>query len=159
MNTPGEHRKHRRLPILVEPQEAALRTWLLLARTFGRIERRLEEVGGAHGLSLPQFEVLVVLSYEQGISQQDLAGRLLVTKGNVCAMIARMEANDLVERRSDPDDRRANRIYLTKRGVALLAQTVPDHHAVVDEVMSPLSDGELQTLHQLLDRLEDGLER
>jgi DNA-binding MarR family transcriptional regulator len=118
----------------------------------------LEETGGAHGLSLPQFEVLLVLNQEQGLTQQELAGRLLVSKGNVCAMIARMEANGLVERRSDPDDRRANRVFPTKHGAGLLAKTVPEHQAVVDRVMGVLSDAELQTLYQLLDRLEEGLE-
>ena len=108
-----------------------------------------------HGLSIPQFDILATLGFEQGITQQELAERLLVTKGNICGMIDRMEANGWVERKPDPLDRRVNRLFLTRRGKVRLGQTMPDEQALVKGIMSALSATELQSLYQFLDRLDE----
>ena len=108
-----------------------------------------------HGLSIPQFDILATLGFEQGITQQELAERLLVTKGNICGMIDRMEASGWVERRPDPLDRRANRLFLTRRGKTQLGQTTPDEQALVKRIMGALKPAELQTLYQFLDRLDE----
>jgi MarR family transcriptional regulator, organic hydroperoxide resistance regulator len=147
--------KQRRLPILLRPEELEVRTWIQLVRTFSRMERRLEHVLERHELSIPQFDILATLGFEQGITQQELAERLLVTKGNICGMIDRMEANGWVERRPDPLDRRANRLFLTRRGKTRLGHTTPDEQALVKEIMGALKPAELQTLYQLLDRLDE----
>jgi MarR family transcriptional regulator, organic hydroperoxide resistance regulator len=148
-------RERRRLPVLLKPEELDLRTWIQMVRTSGKIERRLEQALEGHGLSISQFDILATLGIEQGITQQDLAECLLVTKGNICGMIDRMEASGWVERRSDPEDRRANRLFLTRRGKTLLAQTFPEQQAMLKEIMSALTPGELQSLYQYLDRLDE----
>ncbi len=150
----GDASKRRRLPILLRPEELELRTWIQLVRTYTRMERRLEEVLERHGLSIAQFDILATLHFEQGITQQELAERLLVTKGNICGMIDRMAANGWVERKPDPDDRRANRLFLTRRGKTCVAETMPDEQALVKTLMSVLTPGEIQLLYQFLDRLE-----
>jgi DNA-binding MarR family transcriptional regulator len=129
-----------------------------MVRTYTRLERRLEQELEGLGLSLAQFDVLATLGRGEGITQQELAQRLLVTKGNVCGLIDRLEASGWVERRPDPDDRRVNRLFLTRRGKARLVESFPQQHAVVKALMSALSAGELQTFYQLLDRLEDSME-
>jgi DNA-binding MarR family transcriptional regulator len=147
--------KQRRLPILLRPEELEVRTWVQLVRTYSRIERKLEQVLERHGLSIPQFDILATLGFEQGITQQELAERLLVTKGNICGMIDRMEASGWVERRPDPADRRANRLFLTRRGKTRLGETTPEEQALVKKIMGALKPAELQTLYQLLDRLDE----
>jgi DNA-binding MarR family transcriptional regulator len=148
-------RERRRLPVLLKPEELELRVWIQMVRTLGRIERRLEQALNQHSLSISQFDIMATLGFEQGITQQELAERLLVTKGNICGMIDRMEASGWVERRSDPDDRRTNRLFLTRRGKTLLAQSAPGQHALLEEIMSALEPGELQALYQYLDRLDE----
>ena len=147
----------RRLPILIDPAELEVRNWLLIARLYNRVARRLGQLLDRHGISLAQFEVLAVVHLAEGMTQQELASRLLVTKGNICGLIDRMEAGGWVERRPDPEDRRANRIVLTETGRTLLATTMPVHHAQVCHLMRGLDQPELQSLHQLLDQLEGGL--
>jgi len=148
-------RGRRRLPVLLKPEELELRTWVQFVRTFSRIEQRLERDLEGHGLSLPQFDILATLGFEQGITQQELAERLLVTKGNICGMIGRMEAVGWVERKPDPNDRRVNRVFLTGRGETLLAQAAPEQHALLVEIMSALAPGEIQALYEFLDRLDE----
>jgi DNA-binding MarR family transcriptional regulator len=123
-------------------------------RFHARIEKRMAEALAVHGLTLPQFDVLATLWHGEGITQQELAERLLVTKGNVVGLIDRVSAAGWVERRPDPDDRRANRLYLTEAGRALLAKAWPCQVALNEKVYGSLKEGELAQLHGLLVRLE-----
>ncbi|HEY1377584.1 MAG TPA: MarR family transcriptional regulator [Gemmataceae bacterium] len=136
-----------------KPEGPELDAWVLLVAAYHRIIRRLEQALDGHGLSLAQFEVLAHLHFDGAITQNELAQRLLVTKGNVCGLLDRMGAAGLVERKADPEDRRANRLVLTPRGTALLTDALPPHLALIRETMGQLSAEELQTLHGLLARL------
>lgn len=139
---------------LAQAQDHSLATWLILTRTFQKVQRQLDRVLDGAGLTLPQFDVLANLGMAEGITQQELAGRLLVTKGNVCGVIDRMESSGLVERRSDPQDRRANRIFLTRRGRSALQVAFPAHLSLLQKCMAPLPESELQQLSRLLARVE-----
>jgi DNA-binding MarR family transcriptional regulator len=150
-------REQRRLPILLNPDELELRTWTQLMRTSSRMERRLEQALERHGLSIAQFDILATLGFEQGITQQDLAERLLVTKGNICGMIDRMEVNGWVERRPDPGDRRINRLFLTRQGKSKLGQALPQQDALLKQLMTVLNPAEIQSLYQFLDRLDEAV--
>ena len=147
--------EHRSLPVLnedVRGWEAKVVTTLL--RFHSRLERRITETLGAHGLTLPQFDVLATLSHVDGITQQDLAERLLVTKGNVVGIIDRTSAAGWLERRPDPEDRRANRLYLTDAGRQKLAEAWPSQTALGKKVFGTLTEGELRLMHEMLVRLE-----
>lgn len=153
---PGRKNKLRILSGHDVPEEqrghAALVT---LLRIFGRMTARGTELARRHGLSLPHFEVLLCLNLGEGISQQDLAGRLLLTKGNICVMVQKMEASGLIERRSDPDDQRYHRLYLTPAGREKLAAILPEHVAQKRRMIRGLSMDEQGTLHKLLCRIDE----
>jgi MarR family transcriptional regulator, organic hydroperoxide resistance regulator len=149
----GKDREFPKLTVLVDPRELEFRTWLQMVQFHARIGRRLDQIYARHGMSSAQFDVLGTLGSGEGITQQELARRLLVTKGNVCGLIDRMELAGWVERRADPEDRRANRLYLTEAGRKRLAESIPDHRALVREVLGRLDGGQMQTLHDLLGQL------
>jgi DNA-binding MarR family transcriptional regulator len=138
-----------------QPAGPEIDAWVQLAHAYHRIARRLELALIPHGLSLAQFEVLARLHFDGPINQNDLAHRLLVTKGNVCGLIDRLEKANLVKRRADPADRRANRLILTKDGSELLAAALPDHLAIIQCVLSGLNHVELRVLHDSAERLAD----
>jgi DNA-binding MarR family transcriptional regulator len=147
------------LPVLNEdPRGWEVRVWVKLARVSTLLERRLGHCLAAHGLSLSQFDVLATLWHGEGITQQELAERLLVTKGNVVGLIDRVGAAGWVERRPDPEDRRANRLYLTDAGRTLLAESFPDQVSFVCKAFGRLNEAELREMHQLLERLDAGLD-
>jgi DNA-binding MarR family transcriptional regulator len=107
-----------------------------------------------HGLNLPRLEVLLCLSDGEGISQQELSERLLVTKGNVCMTLQAMEAEGLVERRTDAADQRAHRLYMTDAGRQRLAKTKPEREALMARTLGGLSSDEYRTLRKLLGRID-----
>ena len=137
----------------------ALLGWLHLIRISSKIDRRASDKLGEDefDLTLAQFDVLAKLSVQQGMTQQDLAERLLVTKGNVCGLIDRLSVKGLVKRCDNPGDRRSNCLFLTEAGQRLIEQAIPAHEALIVEQFGALSDEEQQALHALLRRVDKSL--
>jgi DNA-binding MarR family transcriptional regulator len=79
---------------------------MTLLRVFSRWNSASSALLKQHGLTIPHFEVLMSLNAGEGISQQDLTERLMLTKGNICVIVQKMEAEGLIERRTDPVDQR-----------------------------------------------------
>jgi DNA-binding MarR family transcriptional regulator len=100
--------------------------------------------------------VLAKVGSSEGISQQELADALLVTKGNVCQLLDKMEASGLLERRPDG---RVNRLFLTDQGRGVHDQVVPRHDELLAHQFSALSDDDQRELLRLLRQLDHGLER
>src|SRR4051794_41856105 len=99
-----------------------LRIWFRFIRLHRRVSAAIGGELKALGLSIPQFDLLSSLSEREGVSQQELAERLYVTKGNVSGLIDRLEASGLVERRELPADRRSYALHLTAQGRHLVDQ-------------------------------------
>lgn len=127
-----------------------------LARVFQQIDSRSERYFRGQGLNTAQFDVLARIGATSGITQQGLADALLVTKGNISQLLARMEHDGLVARRHEG---RTNCLFLTGRGQALVARVVPEQEALIAELFTPLSDDEQRELLRLLRKLDHGLRR
>ncbi|OWK47104.1 Transcriptional regulator, MarR family [Fimbriiglobus ruber] len=123
-------------------------------RLHGSLERRMSAALADHGLTLAQFDLLMTLCHGDGITQQELAERLLVTKANVVGLIDRVSAAGWVERRADPDDRRANRIFLTPAGRKLATKAQPEQGQLVQTIFGSSSEAELTQIHAALERFE-----
>src|ERR1043165_7076086 len=109
-------------------RSASLLAWLRLVRVFQKVDRASTESLRCRQLSPAQLDVLAKVSSSEGISQQELANALLVTKGNVCQLLDKMEANGLLERRPDG---RINRLFLTDQGRQVHDEVVPTHDALL----------------------------
>ena len=127
-----------------------LRVWF----RFVRLHRRASNAVAAElkliGLSIPQFDLLSTLTEQEGLSQQELAQRLYVTKGNVSGLLDRMVEAGLVERRSTPDDRRSNALYLTPRGRGLADQGIAAQKAYVARTLGALDPRDLSDLERVV---------
>src|SRR3954447_8743619 len=145
------------LPIYESPEETRLRTWVQLARTFYLVQRGIVSALAQHKITLPQFDVLATLRFSEGVTQQELAERLLVTKGNVCGVLDRLERLGWVQRRPDQKDARANRLHLTAAGRRKIESVMPAHDALVVKSMLGCSDRHVKTLRRLLQDLEAGI--
>lgn len=128
--------------------------WLYLMRVYDKLQHRSSQHLAQYDLTPAQFDVLAQLNLADRISQQALAERLLVTKGNVCGLIDRMSSRGLVERQSDPRDARVNLLCLTDKGRALAEEVVPAHETFMHEQMDTLNPEEQRTLQGLLRQLD-----
>jgi DNA-binding MarR family transcriptional regulator len=135
-------------------QRPGLLVWLRLARVFQKVERDSGEHLRAWDLNVAQFDVLAQVGAAEGIMQQELADSLLVTKGNVCQLLDRLEGRGLILRRREG---RTNRLFLTDKGRRLCNEVVPAHETLVAERFSALSPKEQTQLHELLRKLDKAL--
>ncbi len=137
--------------------ELGVRTWLHLNSITHAVGRRLSGHLERYDLTLAQFGVLAHLQAAPHISQQTLADRLFVTKGNMVGVLNRLECRKLVERRPDPEDGRTHVVSLTEQGAALAARVVPEHEELVAACMGLIAPEDQRTLHRLLHTLDRAL--
>lgn len=142
------------LPLSESSEELRLRTWVQLLRTVQLVERRIGHVLARHEMTLAQFDVLATLRFSHGLTQQELAERLLVTKGNVCGLVNRLEVLGWVERRPDSEDARANRLHLTDAGWQKIKGVLPEHHAAVFSALAGVCDPDVRAFRETLRRVE-----
>ena len=134
----------------------AVAAWMRLARVFQQVNRASSEHLRRWDLSTAQFDIIAHVGAAEGMTQQELADRLLVTKGNVCQMLDRMEHGGMIERRQEG---RANRLYLTETGRRLFAEVIAAHEAIVAEQFAVLTPDEQHTLLALVRRVDRALNR
>ena len=128
----------------------AVRIWFRLLRLQTRINLSITALVREIGLSVPQCDVLTTLTEREGISQQDLAARLYVTKGNISGLIDRLETAKLVERRSIEGDRRSHAIFLTPQGRTLAEKGIEVQRRFVIDTLGRMSAEDLKQLESLI---------
>lgn len=133
------------------PRDPALLAWLRLARIFRKIDTASACHVRQHNLSVAQFDVLAQIGAHEGLSQQQLAHSLLVTKGNISQLLKRMEQQGLIRRCHEG---RTNALFLTEAGRRLFAEVVPAQEAMIIDMFQVLSQEEQRHLLDLLRQLE-----
>src|SRR5215216_1161562 len=129
--------------------------WLRMMRVFQKIDRASGEHLRAWDLSVAQFDVLAHVGASERMTQQELADSLLVSKGNVCQLLDRMEGRGWILRRQEG---RTNRLFLTEDGRKLVEEVVPAHEAMIAERFSVLSEEEQAQLYELLRKFDRALD-
>jgi DNA-binding MarR family transcriptional regulator len=116
-----------------------------------RVEARLSEIG----LSLAKLAALHHLSQAgESLPLGQLAERLACVKSNVTQLVDRLEADGLVSRAGDPNDRRSRLALLTDAGRDACARGMEMQLQLERELFGPLTDDESATLQRLLAKLE-----
>jgi MarR family transcriptional regulator for hemolysin len=92
----------------------------LLKDTTRLYTQRFEQRASAFGLTLPQCKVLVFLARNEGVSQAQLGDLTDLEPMTLVRILDRMESDGWLERRNDPADRRARRLYLKARAKPLM---------------------------------------
>lgn len=133
----------------------AVYVWLRLARVFQKIDRRSADLLRAWDLSIAQFDVLAQVGIGEGMTQQELADKLLVTKGNVSQLLERLERRGLIRRCQEG---RASRLYLTDSGRVLREQVMPAQEHLICQQFAALSASDIAQLRAILARLDRSLD-
>src|SRR6185295_17067590 len=120
---------------------SALRIWLRLLTCTQLIEKRVRAgLREQFGTTLPRFDLMAQLErYPQGLKMNALSELLMVTGGNVTAIVDQLEKEGLVERLDEPADRRAFRIRLTRAGERTFGEMARAHEGWVVEMLSGLT--------------------
>lgn len=109
------------------------------------------------GISRAQWTVLMRLDRFEGLKQSELAEVLDLQPISLTRLLDRLAKNGLIERRPDPNDRRANRLYLTPAARPLLKQLSGLGEDVMATVLGKLDDAARERLMRDLDAIKDNL--
>jgi DNA-binding MarR family transcriptional regulator len=130
------------------------RDLVLLAKSMrARLESRLANAGA----SLPAWAVLSCAIEEEGLSQRQLADRMGIEGATLTRHLDRLEADGLVARRRDGDDRRILRVVATPAAHDLHARMASVAGSLDADLIAGLSDEELAELRRLLACLSSNL--
>ena len=134
----------------------ALRIWLRLLTCTQLIEQQVRSrLREQFGTTLPRFDLMAQLErHPEGLKMNELSRLLMVTGGNVTAIVDQLEKESLVERLAEPADRRASRIRLTRAGERSFGEMAQVHEEWVIEMLAGLSRKEHEALLKLLAKLK-----
>lgn len=120
-----------------------------------RFDQRARELG--LGLTRAQCQLLAYLVYCEGINQTGLADLLEIEPISLARLIDRMEQAGWVERRADPHDRRARRLFVTAKAKPVFARMVEVGAETRAEALAGLTVPERERLMELLLRVRRNL--
>jgi DNA-binding MarR family transcriptional regulator len=134
----------------------ALRIWLRLLTCTQLIERQVRSrLREQFASTLPRFDLMSQLErHREGLKMNELSRMLMVTGGNVTAIVDQLENEGLVERLDEPADRRAFRIRLTRAGERAFAEMARAHEGWVVELLAGLTRREQDDLLKLLAKVK-----
>jgi MarR family transcriptional regulator for hemolysin len=113
----------------------------------GRLLRTYADQKARHfGQTRAQWAVLVRLERREGLKQSDLAEDLDLQPITLTRLVDRLCDNGLIERRADPNDRRAKRLYLTPAARPLLDRIATQVEELAETVLAGLDGGAVNTL-------------
>jgi DNA-binding MarR family transcriptional regulator len=125
----------------------------LLKDVSRRYVLRFEQRARAISLTLSQCKVLVRLERNEGVSQARLAELAELEPMAMVRILDRMEADGLLERRPDPADRRARRLYLTRKAKPLLDRIWRVSELTRAETLEGISRQDREAFMALLERM------
>jgi DNA-binding MarR family transcriptional regulator len=131
----------------------------MLAQVSRLLRRSFDVRARDIGVTRPQWQVLSLLSFNGGINQGGLAELLEVEPITLGRMIDRLQDAQMVERRPDPADRRAWRLFLTAKGQQLLDELRPFAHETYDIALEGVSEGDRAVVMAALGRMRANLSR
>jgi len=101
-----------------------------------------------------QYGILTVIELNPGLKQQQVCRALGIRRANFVTLLDDLERRGLAERGPSATDQRANALYLTEKGKALMRQLRKVNKAHEDRIAASLSPAKRRFLIQLLDQIE-----
>jgi len=131
---------------------------LIVLHDVARLLRtRFDQKARAYGMTRAQWIILARLERQPGISQNEMAAICEVEPITVGRLVDRLERHGLVERRSDPSDRRIRRLHLLPAAAPILEAIAAERDAMSQRLTSGLDAESLNRFVDTLLKLKDNL--
>jgi DNA-binding MarR family transcriptional regulator len=120
---------------------------------FLRAHALLSEVGIHPG----QYPLLELLHSSQGMSQHEIARKLIIKPSTLTVMLKRLERDGMVDKQRDPNDKRIFRIYLSPLGEEVLADGNRQFMRLEEELYQGFSSSDHETFKNLVTLMRNNL--
>ena len=110
-----------------------------------------------HGRRRPPLSrehlLIIIGKHPEGIRQKMIAEQVGINQSSTSELINKLESDGYLERRVDPNDKRATLLFLTEKGAARAAEVEDERKEMFNGLFARLTDEEKQSLSDLLDKL------
>jgi DNA-binding MarR family transcriptional regulator len=137
-------------------EASSIKLWLRLLSCTMVIEKRIKRrLADRFDATLPRFDVLAALTrHPEGMTMGALSRSLLVSNGNVTALVQTLLRAGLILIAPAPADRRASVVRLTPAGDAYFAELADAHHGWIEAMLAGLGRADRDALYDLLGALK-----
>lgn len=107
------------LEIYFDKQDVNTKLIHTIGLLWTQISYKLDEVLAKYSLNISKFNILMIIKHiggSEGIQQNEISKRLLVTPSNITKLLDKLEKEGLITRTEKKDDRRAKLIKITDFG-------------------------------------------
>ena len=129
------------------------KNWIAVARASQVMGLTLSRALSGLDIKPPHLDILANVYKHPGISQQEVANKLLTGRSNLSMLLPQLEQRGLVIRKSDSDDRRVLRLTLTDDGRELTEAALAIQCDVIDRSMQATSTEECNLIGDVMDRM------
>ncbi|RCX16473.1 MarR family transcriptional regulator [Fontibacillus phaseoli] len=134
-----------------QEEKLGLLVWFRISRIYNRSLRASNQHLKSWNLSVAQFDALVQIGSHRRLTQQDLADKLLVSKGNITQLLTKMEELGWIKREQEW---KKKWLSLTEKGWALYHEVVPIQEQYQASQFAGLSREEKHQLLGLLRKIQ-----
>lgn len=123
-----------------------------------KIEKNLSSRLEEYGVTIPQSFILFSLREENGITLKEIGNRTLIDSSSMTVLVDKLEKDQLVERRLDPQDRRAIRVFISAKGLEIAEQVLEMEYQFNSVLYDLLGEGNQKEFIHAINNLINGLE-
>lgn len=133
--------------------DKVMKTVVRLERTSLKLNHLTVNYLSKHNLTFNQFKVLEVLYHRGDLNIGSITKLTMGTPGNTTVVVKNLIRDEWITSIKDPNDNRASILSITKKGIEIIEQVFPNHSKNLTDALEILSDEELNTLYDLLNKV------
>jgi MarR family 2-MHQ and catechol resistance regulon transcriptional repressor len=138
---------------MVEMDSSGIHLWLVVMKAYRSLERHALCSIEPLGLGTSDFAILELLLHRGRQPVNAIGRRIDLTSGAITSAVDRLEAQGLVVRTADTQDRRTRFVSLTPKGTTRIREVFGVHKRAMETVTGSLTKAERETLIRLIKKL------
>ncbi len=133
--------------------DKAMKTVVRLEKASLKITNLTINYLSKHNLTFNQFKVLEVLYHLGDLNIGSITKLTMSTPGNITVVVKNLKRDGWINSKKDPNDNRASILSITQKGTEIIEHVFPTHANNLHKSLEILSDEELETLYDLLNKV------
>jgi MarR family 2-MHQ and catechol resistance regulon transcriptional repressor len=134
-------------------ETSGVHLWLILMKAHEAMRQHADRHIRSLGIGFSDFLVLEALLHKGPTPVNEIGRKVHLTSGSITTAVDRLERKGMVERRNDPEDRRARVVHLTASGRKLISCAFADHERALERASGGLTAAERGQAAALLKKL------
>ena len=133
--------------------DKSMKTVVRIDRVFHLVNNLTENYLSKNNLTFNQFKVLEVLYHRGDLNIGSITKLTMGTPGNTTVVVKNLLRDEWITSIKDPNDNRASILSITQKGTEIIEHVFPTHANNLHKSLEILSDEELETLYDLLNKV------